>query len=101
MMTTTPDLPCLWADRLRQKEGKMEPRPLTRSFLTPIRFYTILAWTAFCVIGTLFIILKYGIILKGFIAAVMTLFFGTVIWAIPFSGLVLFYLSIKPRTEPS
>jgi uncharacterized RDD family membrane protein YckC len=85
----------------RRRRGKMEPRPLTRSLLSPILFYTILAWTAFCLIGTWFIILKCGLIFKGFIAAVMTLFFGTVIWAIPFSGLVLFYLYIGPRSEPS
>ena len=79
----------------------MESRLLTKSFLSPIVFYTILAWTALCTIGTWFIILKYGILMDGFIATVTTLFFGTVIWAIPFSGLVLFYLSIKPMGKPS
>jgi hypothetical protein len=79
----------------------MESRLLTKNLLSPILFYTILAWTALCVMGTWFIILKYGIILKGLIAAVTTLFFGTVIWAIPFSGLVLFYLYIKAMRDPS
>jgi len=85
----------------KKKEGKMESRPLTKNLLSPILFYTILAWTALCVMGTWFIILKYGILMKGFIAAVTTLFFGTVIWAIPFSGLVLFYLYIRPTGNPS
>ncbi len=79
----------------------MEPRPLTRSLLSPVLFYTILVWTAFCTIGTWFIILKYGIILKGLIAVITTLFFGIVIWAIPFSGLVLFYLAVMPTAEPA
>ena len=79
----------------------MESRLLTKSFLSPIVFYTILAWTALCTIGTWFIILKYGILMNGFIATVTTLFFGTVIWAIPFSVLVLFYLYIKPVGKPS
>lgn len=77
----------------------MEPRPLTRSLLSPILFYTILVWTAFCTIGTWFVILKYGIILNGLIAVITTLFFGIVIWAIPFSGLVLLYLSIIPSAQ--
>jgi len=79
----------------------MESRLLSKNLLSPILFYTILAWTALCVMGTWFIILKYGILLKGLIAAVTTLFFGTVIWAIPFSGLVLFYLYIKQMGRPS
>ena len=74
----------------------MESRLLSKNLLSPILFYTILAWTTLCVMGTWFIILKYGIILKGFIAVVTTLFFGIVIWAIPFSGLVLFYLAVMP-----
>jgi hypothetical protein len=80
----------------------MVSRLLTRSLLSPILFYTILAWTTLCAMGTWFIILKYGILMKGFIATVTTLFFGTVIWAIPFSCLVLFYLYIMPvgKTSP-
>ncbi len=77
----------------------MEPRPLTRSLLSPVLFYTILVWTVFCTIGTWFIILHYGIILKGLIAVMTTLFFGIVIWAIPFSGLVLLYLAINPSAQ--
>ena len=84
---------------MRKKEGKMEPRPLTRNFLSPVLFYTILVWTAFCTIGTWFIILNYGIIQNGLIAVITTLFFGIVIWAIPFSGLVLLYLSIIPSAQ--
>ncbi len=77
----------------------MEPRPLTRSLLSPVLFYTILVWTALCTIGTWFVILNYGIILKGLIAVVTTFFFGIVIWAIPFSGLVLLYLFVNPSAQ--
>ena len=83
------------AQRKTEKEDKMETKVLGRSRFSPIILYSILAWTI-CFIGTWFIILKYGILLKGLIAIVVTFLFAAIIWIIPFAGLVLFYLYVTP-----
>lgn len=79
----------------------METRLFSKSWFSPIIFYSILAWTIICFIGTWLIIFEYGILLDGFIATVVTLFFATIIWVIPFVGLVLSYLYVTPTEELS
>jgi len=79
----------------------METRIFKKSWLSPVIFYTILAWTMVCFIGTWFVILQYGIFLEGFIATVMTLFFATMIWAIPFTGLLISDLCFTSGEKPS
>jgi hypothetical protein len=79
----------------------METRPISKSFFSPILFYSILAWTIICFVGTWFIIFGYGILQNGFIPMVVTLFFATMIWAVPFAGLVLFYLYVTPAEKSS
>ena len=83
-----------------RKEGKMETRVFSKSWFSSIIDYSILAWSIVCFIGTWFIILKYGILLKGLIAMGVTFFFAAAIWAIPFAGLILLSLCITPPDEP-
>jgi len=80
----------------------MEMRPMSKSFFPPILFYSILAWTIICFIGTWFVILGYGILQDGLIPTAVTLFFAAIIWAVPFSAMVLFYLYVTPveKTSP-
>lgn len=77
----------------------METRPFSKSWFSTIVYYSTLAWTIFCIIGTWFIILKYGILLKGLIATVVTFFFAAAIWMIPFLGLILLSLYVAPPEE--
>jgi hypothetical protein len=63
--------------------------------------YLTLAWTIFCVVGTWFIILKYGIILKGLFAVILTFFFAAFIWTIPFAVLIVLSLVANPSEGAS
>lgn len=78
----------------------METRVFGKSWFSSIINHSILAWTIICFIGTWVIILKYGILLKGLIAIVVTFFFAAAIWAIPFAGLILLSLYATPPEEP-
>lgn len=78
----------------------METTVLSRSRFSPIAYYSIPAWTLLCFLGTWYIILEYGILRNGFVGVVVTFLFATVIWAIPFSALVLFYLYLTPSENP-
>jgi hypothetical protein len=77
----------------------METRELSKSWFSPIISYSMLAWTIICFIGTWFIILKYGILLKGLIAITTTFFFAAIIWGVPLTGLVLLSLYVTPSEE--
>ncbi len=46
--------------------------------------------------GTLFIIVEYGILAMGLIAIIVTFFFATIAWAIPVVGLSFLYPFITP-----
>ena len=77
----------------------METRLFSKSWFSDIIFYSTLAWTMICFIGTWFIILKYGILLEGLIAIVTTFFFAATIWVIPLSVLILLSLYVTPSEE--
>jgi len=77
----------------------METKAFSKSWFSSIISYSMLAWTILCVIGTWFIILKYGILLKGLIAIVTTFFFTAIIWVIPLTGLILLSLYVTPPEE--
>lgn len=78
----------------------MEMRTFSKSWFSTVVHYSALAWTIFSIIGTWFVILKYGILLMGVIAVVVTFFFAAVIWGIPFAGLILLSLYVAPSEEP-
>ncbi len=77
----------------------METRAFSKSWFSPIISYSILSWTIIGFVGTWFVILKYGILLKGLIAIVTTFFFAAAIWAIPLTGLILLSLWVTPSEE--
>ena len=77
----------------------METRVLRRNWFSSIISYSILSWTILCFVGTWFIILKYGILLDGFIAVVITFLFAATIWVIPLTGLILLSLFVTPSEE--
>jgi len=77
----------------------METRVLRRNWFSSIISYSILSWTTLCFVGTWFIILKYGILLDGFIAVVITFLFAATIWVIPLTGLILLSLFVTPSEE--
>ncbi len=77
----------------------MVTRPFSRSWFSPVVHYSTLAWTIFCILGAWFVILKYGILLKGLIAIVLTFLFAAGFWAIPFIGLILLSLYVDPPEE--
>ena len=81
------------------KGGRMGTKLLSKVWFSTVVYYSTLAWTIFCVIGTWFIILKYGIILKGLFAVILTFFFAAFIWAIPFTVLILLSLFVTPPEE--
>ena len=78
----------------------METRVFSKSWFSLIISYSMLAWTIICVIGTWFVILKYGILLEGLIAIVTTFFFASTIWMIPLTGLILLSLWVSPAETP-
>jgi hypothetical protein len=61
--------------------------------------FLMLLWTFACFIGTWFIIIQYKILFEGFIAMVMTFFFGAFIWMIPLGGLIILSLFVSPKEE--
>lgn len=77
----------------------MKTRPFSRSWFSPIVHYSTLVWTIFCILGTWFVILKYGILLKGLIAIVLTFLFAAGFWIIPFTGLILLSFIVDPPEE--
>jgi hypothetical protein len=74
----------------------MEARVFSKSWFSSIISYSMLAWTIICVIGTWFVIIKYGILLMGLIGMVTTFFFAATIWIIPLTGLILLSLWVSP-----
>jgi hypothetical protein len=78
----------------------METRIFNKSWFSLVISYSILAWTIICIIGTWFIILKYGILLEGLIAIVTTFFFAAAIWGIPLTGFILLSLGVTPEEDP-
>jgi hypothetical protein len=82
----------------------MEGKLLSRRGFSSLLFYLNLAWSLFCFLGAWFVIIEHGIFRGGLIAMIVTFFFATIIWAIPFSGLVLIHLylssgeKLSPRT---
>lgn len=78
----------------------METKVFDRSRLSPVILYSILIWTLTCFVGTWYVIFKYGIFWQGFLAFLMTLFFGAAIWTIPLAVLVLLSLFVTPSEEP-
>jgi hypothetical protein len=74
-------------------------RAFSKSWFSTAVHYLTLAWTIFCIIGTWFVIIKYGILSMGFIAVVVTFFFAATIWIIPLTVLVLLSLYIAPPEE--
>ncbi|RPJ04924.1 MAG: hypothetical protein EHM36_09110 [Deltaproteobacteria bacterium] len=79
----------------------MERNILSRRGFSSLLFYLNLAWTLFCFLGVGFVILQYGVLKGGLIAVIVTFFFAATIWAIPFSGLVLFHLYLSPTEKLS
>lgn len=77
----------------------MEKRVLRRGSFSPIISYSIFSWTILCFVGTWFIILKYGILLEGFIAVATTFFFAATAWVIPLTGLILLSLFVTPSAK--
>ena len=77
----------------------METRVFSKRWFSPIISYSILSWTIICFIGTWFVILRYGILLKGLIALVTTFFFAATVWIIPLAALVLLSLYVSPSGE--
>jgi hypothetical protein len=77
----------------------METRVFSKSWFSFIISYSILGWTVICIVGTWFIILKYGILLKGLIAVVTTFFFAAAIWGIPLTGFILLSLWVTPEED--
>jgi len=83
-----------------RRRVKMENRVLSRSWFSSLILYSMLIWTFICFIGTWFVIIKYEILFKGFIALVMTFFFAAVIWILLLAGLILLSLFVTPTEEP-
>jgi len=83
------------------EERQMGPRLLSRGWISTAVHYSTLAWTIFCIVGTWFVILKYGILPKGLFAVLLTFFFATILWVIPFAGLILLSLFVAPSEEAS
>jgi hypothetical protein len=75
----------------------METRPLSRSWFSPIAYYTTLGWTILCFVGTWFIIFKYDILLQGLFVLGMTFLFAAAGWALPLIGLILLSLYVEPE----
>ncbi len=79
----------------------METRVLRSSWLSPVISYSIFFWTILCFVGTWFVILRYGILLDGLVAVVITFFFAATFWVIPLTGLILLSLFVTPSGKPS
>ena len=81
----------------------MGERGIDSGRYSSIILYSILAWTIICFLGTWFVILSYGIFLKGLIATVMTFFFAIAIWAVPLMAMLISDLFLTPpeKSPPS
>ncbi len=79
----------------------MGQRLFSKVWFSTAVHYSTLAWTIFCIIGTWFVILRHGIILKGLFAVILTFFFAIFIWVIPFTGLILLSFFVAPSEEAS
>ncbi len=79
----------------------MGARLFTKVWFSTLVHYLTLAWTIFCIVGTWFIILRYGIFQQGLFAVILFFFFAASVWAIPFSGLIVVSLFVAPSEEPS
>lgn len=77
----------------------MKTSGLRKSWFSPIISYSMLSWTILCFVGTWFTILRYGILLEGLIAVVVTFFFAATVWVIPLTGLILLSLFVAPSEE--
>ena len=82
-----------------ERGGNMETRVLRKSWFSLVISYSILSWTILGFVGTWFVILRYGILFKGFIAIVITFFFAATLWVIPLTGLILLWLLVTPSEE--
>ncbi len=74
----------------------METRIFKKSWFWQVISYSALSWTIICFIGTWFVILNYGILLKGLVAVMTTFLFAGVFWIVPVSGLLLVALWLDP-----
>jgi hypothetical protein len=77
----------------------METRVFRKGWFSATISYLILSWTVLCFLGTWFVILRYGILLEGLIAVVITFFFAATVWVIPLTGLILLSLFVTPSEE--
>lgn len=77
----------------------MENDRVRQSRLPSIVHYAMIGWTIICFLGTWFVILRYGIVLEGLIAILVTLFIAALIWMIPLIGLILLSIYISPSEE--
>jgi hypothetical protein len=80
---------------------KMENGQSKERRLPSIIHYSMIGWTIICFLGTWFVILRYGIVLEGLIAIMVTLFFAAAIWMVPLIGLILLSLYVTPLEESS
>lgn len=77
----------------------MENNQVKQGKLPSMIHYAMIGWTIICFVGTWFIILRYGILLEGLIAIVVTLFFAAAIWMVPLIGLIVLSLYVTPSEE--
>ncbi len=75
---------------------KTEEKLFSRRWFSSILSYLVLIWSLVCLLAVPFIILQYEIFKGGLIAMIVTLFFAAVIWAVPFSALVILQLYLNP-----
>jgi len=78
----------------------MRTRGFTKDWLSVVIYYSMLVWTIVCFVGTWIVIFRYGILFKGLISIVATLFFGFLIWVIPFLGFLISDLFLAPPEKP-
>ncbi len=78
----------------------MGTKLFTKAGVATLVHYVALAWTIFCIVGTWFVILRYGIILQGLFAVFLFSFFSAAIWTIPLSVLIIVSLFMAPSQDP-
>ncbi len=74
----------------------MGTRLFSKEWFSTLVHYVTLAWTIFCIIGTWFFILTYGILQQGLLAVILFFLFAAGIWAIPLAGLICLSLWASP-----
>jgi hypothetical protein len=77
----------------------MENDQVGQGRLPSMVHYAMIGWTIICFLGAWFIILRYGIVLEGLIAILVTLFVAAIVWMIPLIGLILLSLYVSPSEE--